>query len=348
MFERLNNSVSRRCFGSCILLAFSLLALDAGAVISVDSVSTLVDNNPTTMTVSHTTGAGSDRIMIVGVSLLNQDLETVNSVTYGGIALNFIGQVTEQNDSRVELWSYLNPPSGSANVVVTFNEQVQRGAILGVATFSGVNQTSPFGAFQSNLGESTTAAATVASATGELVVGVMAAEQQDNNPVVVGGTSMWALKSQPGNNMTAGAGARFNGASSVTLEWGLNEVDDWVIGAISLRDSGAVVVGCETFRDEFSSTSYSRQDGTQNWSLDWNEVGDDGFPNSGDIRIAGNSLRLEGDGTTVTVLGAPYIEREADLSSYLSATLSFDYRETGKWEGDDDIEIHVSSDGGAS
>ena len=92
--------------------------------------------------------------MIVGVSLLNEDLESVSSVTYNGTGLTFIGQISQGNDSRVELWSYLNPPATTANVVVTFNEQVQRGAILGVTTFTGIDQGSPFGAFQSNSGDS--------------------------------------------------------------------------------------------------------------------------------------------------------------------------------------------------
>ena len=105
----------------------ALFASSAHAVITVDSVSTAVDNNPTSLTVSHTT-AGADRLMIVGVSLNNDDFETVTSVTYNGLALTFVGQVSQNDDARVELWSMLAPPTVTANVVVTFNEQVQRGA----------------------------------------------------------------------------------------------------------------------------------------------------------------------------------------------------------------------------
>jgi MSHA biogenesis protein MshQ len=329
-------------------LMLVLLAVDAHAVIAIDSVSTVVDNNPTTLTVSHTTGAGSDRLMMVGVSMLNQDLETVSTVTYNGVGLVFVGQISQSNDSRVELWSYLNPPAVSANVIVTFNEQVQLGAGIGVVTFTGVDQLSPYGAFQSNSGDSNTASATVTSAAGDTVLGVMAAERQDNNPVVAGGSAQWTYKTQTGNNRTAGAGATFTGAGSVNLTWNLNEPDDWAIGAIPLRDASASGSTCDTFRDEFSSISYSRQDGTLNWAANWNEVGDNGSPANGDIQIGSNSLQLEGDGTTVTALGGPYIEREADLSGYGSATLSFDYRETGNWEASDDFEIYVSGDGGAN
>ena len=60
-----------------VLLFMSLFAVTARAVILVDNVSTVVDNNPTTLTQSHTTNAGSDRLMIVGVSLLNEDLDSI-------------------------------------------------------------------------------------------------------------------------------------------------------------------------------------------------------------------------------------------------------------------------------
>ncbi len=103
---------------------------------------------------------------------------------------------------------------------------------------------------------------------------------------------------------------------------------------------------CETFVDNFSSVSYSNQDGTANWASDWNEVGDNDSASDGDIEIDSGRLQLEGDGSSSTALGAPYIEREADLSSYTSATLTFDYAETGSWEGNDDIDIYMSADGG--
>lgn len=101
------NSVKGQAFKSLlrlgVLLFISLFAATAQAVIAVDNVSTVVDNNPTTLTRSHTTNAGSDRLMLVGVSLLNEDLETVSSVTYNGTGLNFVGQVSQGNDSRVEI-----------------------------------------------------------------------------------------------------------------------------------------------------------------------------------------------------------------------------------------------------
>ena len=110
----------------------------------------------------------------------------------------------------------------------------------------------------------------------------------------------------------------------------------------------AATVICEAFRDDFSSASYANQDGTLSWALDWSEAGDNGSPASGSIRIAANSIEMRGGGSAVTALGGPYIEREADLSAYSNATLFLDYRESGNWDPSDQVEIYVSSDGGAN
>ncbi|MBI5107580.1 MAG: hypothetical protein HZA62_02430 [Rhodocyclales bacterium] len=106
---------------------------------------------------------------------------------------------------------------------------------------------------------------------------------------------------------------------------------------------------CMTFRDEFSSNSYSRNDGTGSWTGNWTETGDNGSSSNGTIQISSNKLQLEGDGSGGSAtFGGPSIEREANLSSYTSATLSFDYSESGTWESTDYVDVWVSGDGGAN
>ncbi|MBT8435425.1 MAG: choice-of-anchor J domain-containing protein, partial [Gammaproteobacteria bacterium] len=350
MQDRVKFQYLGRYLGMVALLVLSLSGFNAQAAIAVDNVSTgFDDGNPTSLTVAHTTSAGSDRLMIVGVSFWNRNNDTVTGVTYNGTALDFVGQARQGNNSRVELWALVDPPATTANVVVNFSQVIQDGAGAGVITFTGVNQANPYGLFQSNSGNSTTASANAISLPGETVFGVMAARRQDNNPLVAGGTEQWSYKTQPAlNNRTVGAGATFAGAATVNLAWNLNEIDRWAVGAISLREAGVAFLNCDSFRDEFSSISYARQDGNVNWSIDWNEVGDNGLPNNGRFRVLNNgTLRLTAAGNAATPLGGPYIEREADLTGYESAVLSFDYRTQG-WDAADDMEIYVSDDGGGS
>ncbi|MGK0440341.1 MAG: hypothetical protein ACJA0N_000127 [Pseudohongiellaceae bacterium] len=219
-----------------LLLFLSFWAGIASAVVTIDNVSTVVDNNPTSLTASHTT-SGADRFMIVGVSMLNEDLETVTLVTYNGAALSLVGSVARSTESRVEIWSYINPPVTTANVVVNFNEEVEEGAGAAVITFNGVDQSDALGSFQFQDGSSITPSIDVSSASGELVLGVLAADDQDDTPTITAGTQQWSYKTQTGNNRTAGAGATSSGSASTTLTWGMNETDDWAVGAISIRPS---------------------------------------------------------------------------------------------------------------
>jgi Tfp pilus assembly protein FimT len=92
----------------------------------------------------------------------------------------------------------------------------------------------------------------------------------------------------------------------------------------------------ETVRDEFNAISYGNNDGSVNWSGDWQEIGDWGGPYDGRIRIVNGELRFQeadyNDG----------IERSADLSGAASAYLSFNWR---KEDCEEDISVYVSDDG---
>ncbi|HSK80198.1 MAG TPA: hypothetical protein VLQ45_27335, partial [Thermoanaerobaculia bacterium] len=95
-----------------------------------------------------------------------------------------------------------------------------------------------------------------------------------------------------------------------------------------------------TFRDEFSTTVYSRNDGTNSWSTNWTESGEGTNPTGGDIQIIGNTLRLQDNNLS--------IQREANLNGVTSATLTFDYRRVDLDGTGDYVAIDVSSNGGGS
>ena len=76
-----------------------------------------------------------------------------------------------------------------------------------------------------------------------------------------------------------------------------------------------------------------------NWSADWVEVNDDGSPANGDIQIPGNRLRIRDNDRSIS--------RSADLSSYSTATLTFNYQENGFDNAADYVDIEVRSGGGS-
>ncbi|SHK85665.1 CUB domain-containing protein [Maribacter aquivivus] len=74
----------------------------------------------------------------------------------------------------------------------------------------------------------------------------------------------------------------------------------------------------ETYLDTFTSTFYGNNEGTQNFSSDWFESGDDGNAWGGRIQITGGRLRFRN-------LDNRYIYRFVPLAGASSATLTLDY-----------------------
>ncbi len=100
-----------------------------------------------------------------------------------------------------------------------------------------------------------------------------------------------------------------------------------------------------TFQDNFSSVSYNNNDGSGLWTTNWIESQDDGVPNGGNITITGNLLRMDDRPNTG---GQPTIEREVDLSTFTTASFSFDLSTGNNLENGDQFEVAVSNNGGAS
>ncbi|RKR07062.1 CUB-like protein [Maribacter vaceletii] len=97
----------------------------------------------------------------------------------------------------------------------------------------------------------------------------------------------------------------------------------------------------ETYRDNFSSVSYSNNNGSQNWATNWIETGDtDTGPNSQYIRISSNRLELY-------YIWNENIRRTANLNGASSATLSFTWQAISLG-GNRSLGIEMSNNGGAS
>lgn len=117
---------------------------------------------------------------------------------------------------------------------------------------------------------------------------------------------------------------------------------------MSLFVTGSVYA--DTVRDEFNAIAYNGNDGTHNWSNDWQELGESDGPTSGRVRVvsstyaaSGNALQIGGRSITGRSLS-----READLTGASSATLTFSYRRLQRKNSNGSITLSVSSDGGAN
>jgi len=213
----------------------------SGSAPVVDAVSA-GDTRPASLIISHTTGSGADRLMLVGISFVNDELETVSSVTYNGAALTSVGTVDNSDDARVEIWRLIAPPSGTYDVVITFSAPLARAAVAGVMTFTGVHQTTPLGTFASASLSCTAPCAdpsvNVTSAVNELVFDTVACETCTSFTVGAGQTQGWNLATLDGPRPSPGAGSTEPGAATVTMSWTPGTDDHWAIGAVSIKPSG--------------------------------------------------------------------------------------------------------------
>src|SRR5437773_247767 len=119
---------------------------DARAQVTLDNTSSAAGAaaNVLSLTWSHTVGAGTNRILIVGVSIVDGGA-TVTGVTYSGQALTLIGgQTAGASTDRIEMWRLLAPPVGTASIVVTLS--AAKRIVGGAVSYTGVDQTTPLGA----------------------------------------------------------------------------------------------------------------------------------------------------------------------------------------------------------
>jgi len=209
--------------------------------LAVDAVSSGTTSGGSSITISHTTGSGSDRLMLVGVSVNNDNFETVTGVTYNGTEnLTLVGSeagTADGDDARVEIWSLVAPSTGTHDVVITFSAALLQEAAAGVMTFTNVDQTTPLGTFASNAGDdSTPATVNIPSASGELVFGLVSSEY-DSLTASSGQTEQW--NRSVGSTYAAG-GTTVATSSPVTMSWNLStSTNHWAIGGVSIKPADA-------------------------------------------------------------------------------------------------------------
>lgn len=105
-----------------------------------------------------------------------------------------------------------------------------------------------------------------------------------------------------------------------------------------------------TARDEFTTVDYTGNNGSQNWTNDWQESGESDGPTSGKMQVAANSHCAAGNCFELGGGGggpATSVSREADLSGATCATLTFSYRRSTGANGGS-ISVEVSGNGGGS
>jgi len=183
------------------------------------------------LTVTHTTGTGSNRLMLVGVGWNdNTATPTISSVTFtpdGGAAVSLTEVITQKPATVARyaaIYSIVNPPSGkSGTVTVTFTDSVPSGVVAGAANFAGVDQTTPLGTpvgFASADNTSTALTVTLTGLTGnELIFDTAYQGGSGATQTLTANAGQTELWNDFATNTRSAASTSQATSSSVTMSW---------------------------------------------------------------------------------------------------------------------------------
>ena len=192
-------------------------------------------------------GAGSDSLLVVGVSANNA---SVASVTFGGVALT--NAVASYYNNDAEFW-YLVAPSGTANIVVTMTGATQ--VVVGAYAFAGVDQTDPITSQASayNTSPSSPSIGIAAKSANDLVLDL---------PSIYGGSTLasptcsghWDVN-MPNKITGASSSATVSSPGTVNCGWTASTPDFWDDVAIEVAAASSGTTTTTTSTTSSATTS---------------------------------------------------------------------------------------------
>jgi hypothetical protein len=235
--------------------------------IAYDSASsTTLTSQAGSMSWQHTTGTGSDRLLLVSVDVFRSNGGTpssVTNVTYDGVALT--QAATAQYSSNPRILSYLfylvNPSSGTKTINATFSGNNL--AVGGSVTYTNVDQTSPLQVNNVNSGSSASQSVslTASGTNNKLLFGHMGSYRTTSPSAYTvtegsGQTNRWA---QTGSTFKGRCSEKTVTSGSVSMTWTTSQTASWTaIAAVIQPTRVSTQQTCEV---EFSGSS-----NTNNWN----------------------------------------------------------------------------------
>jgi hypothetical protein len=219
------------------------VALDSA--VSIDKRTNTVSNS---ITVTNTTGAGENRLMLVGVSWnANAVSRTISSVTFtpdGESAVGLTEVKTQQPGTAMyryaAIYSLLNPPSGqTGTVTITFSGSVTNGIIVGVANFAGVDQTTPLGTPAGAGATNTTPSVTLTGLNGDELAFDTVFIGGNPAPTLTVGANQTRLWTNGISNAGGAASTKQVTVASVTNSWTASASGPWASVAVPIKPARA-------------------------------------------------------------------------------------------------------------
>jgi hypothetical protein len=271
---------------------------------------------------AHTT-AGTERLLLVGISINNNQYEYTTGVTFAGQPLTVVDSINSDNDARSEIWGLVDPPFGTDTVEITFNQTLAplSNGVAGAISFVGVNQGSPYGASRTMLAQAPaglTMSLWVPSTTDQLIFSVANAEEVGTLTPVAPLTDWWNLNYA---DTTYGAGGtRDAAADSTFVEWTLGLDDHRSMAAVALNPAACAPVGTPRLSSEANQTFVV---GDPSFAAVVDTIADDAttptITDAANLRLripAGFNMIWDTTVTTVSIGGAASAKVETALLPY--------------------------------
>lgn len=211
------------------------------------NVSDTLTSVANTTAFNHTTGAGTNRLLLVAVSmnLRNATGTTVTSITYGGTPLTLLDAITDGGpETRTEVWYLLNPAVGTGGILLTaggITPGQNVDSVTSATTFSNVDQIAPPTATASGTNSPATVTLTGTAATDTVIdfVGVRESANITANGAQTVGYNVSTGTSN--NDIQAGSSRRLAATPNTSMTWTLSANRRWTHIAVGVEQATADV-----------------------------------------------------------------------------------------------------------
>lgn len=204
-------------------VAFDAIGSPGSSAATVGSGSSLTWNH---------TCSGSNRLLIVGITVGENSGADTASVTYNGVAMASAGlQLSDNQGGFAQLFYLIAPPSGSSYQIAVSISGPSTDIVGNSLSFTGADQVTGVNNVVTNYGSGVTGSISVSSAVGNMVVDVFC-----SGSGLGSGTSdqtlEWHDDFSSGTGASCGAQSIANGSSSVTMGYANFNSDWWgLVGA---------------------------------------------------------------------------------------------------------------------
>ncbi|MCW4004630.1 MAG: hypothetical protein NWE95_12040 [Candidatus Bathyarchaeota archaeon] len=301
--------------------------------INFDSQNSEVSTSGNSISWTHTTSAGSDRILLVAIDIFRASggsPTTITSITYGGTALTPLATAVYDSNPRVRSYVYylLNPASGTRTISVNFASSTY--AVGGSITYTNVDQTTPFLTSNTNTGSGTSQSVTV-TAVGEhtkVLFGHLASYRTSSPSAYTVTDGQPPTRWSETDQLYKGFGSDKTVTSGlVSTTWSTSREASWVAIAVLLQPTA--LAGASYICDaEFTGSSNTETWNNLVWTIDAAATTSDASATYQLYNYRTGQYVTVGDGYLTDTLGTEDTTKTQTITSSLT-----DFRDaSGNWK----------------